>query len=80
VALHALPDETQLAELVASHTVRALRASEARPHPWWVLAARSADLLPGLRIRDLGTRDVYKYAGTSANRRKVVTVTKPSRW
>ncbi len=49
VVLHALPDEAQLAALVASDAVRALRASEARPRPWWVFAARSADLLPGLR-------------------------------
>lgn len=49
VVLHALPDEGQLAELGASDAVRALRASAARPRPWWVFAARSADLLPGLR-------------------------------
>jgi hypothetical protein len=49
VVLHALPDEAQLAELVASDAVRALRASGARLRPWWLFAARSADLLPGLR-------------------------------
>jgi hypothetical protein len=49
VVLHALPDEAQIAELVASDAVRALRASGARPRPWWLFAARSADLLPGLR-------------------------------
>ena len=49
VVLHAFPDEIQLAELMASDVVRALRASGARPHPWWVFAARSVDLLPGLR-------------------------------
>jgi hypothetical protein len=49
VVLHALPDEGQLAALAASDAVRTLRASEARPRPWWVFAARSADLLPGLR-------------------------------
>lgn len=49
VVLHALPDAGQLAELGASDAVRALRESEARPQPWWAYAARSADLLPGLR-------------------------------
>ena len=49
VLLHALPDEAQSAELVTSDVVRALRASEARPRSWWLFAARSADLLPGLR-------------------------------
>jgi len=49
VALHRLPDEAQLAALLESDAVRALRASEARPRPWWVYSARSVDLLPGLR-------------------------------
>jgi len=49
MVLHSLPDETQLAELMASDVIRALRTSGARPLPWWVYAARSVDLLPGLR-------------------------------
>lgn len=49
VVLHALPIGTQVAGFFASDPVQALRAEKARPRPWWVFAARSVDLLPGLR-------------------------------